>query len=62
MEIEEKEILNIIDRVPVKVHDHALKLIDAGVSKKTIVSKLISKHNLSEDDAVELYETLKKEY
>ena len=62
MEIEEKEILNIIDRVPVKVHDHALKLIDAGVSKKTIVSKLISKHDLSEDDAVELYETLKKEY
>tara|TARA_B100000401_G_C52712904_1_gene674737 strand:- start:351 stop:758 length:408 start_codon:yes stop_codon:yes gene_type:complete len=62
METEEKEILNIIDRVPVKVHDHALKLIDAGVSKKTIVSKLISKYDLSEDDAIELHATLKKEY
>ena len=58
----EEELKNIIDRVPVKVHNHAIKMIDAGVSRKTIVSKLVSKHNLSQDDAIELHSTLKNEY
>lgn len=62
MEIQEELSENQESNVSFAAQAHAIKMIEAGVSRKAAINKLTTKFGLSNLDAVSTYDALKDAY